>query len=102
MLSLIPSSEGFRGSLELLPAPLTPHSAKRQQGADKQPGRQQHWIAAGLRRQLLLETDRENKTFFFSPLAVLCGQWADATTPPSLVLPRGTGKIQALLWAGQT
>lgn len=106
-LHSISSSEGFRESLELLPAPLIlPHSAKRHQGADKQPGRQQHgsqldcdgscsWRQIG-------KTRHSSSAHLGVTPAVFSGQWADLTTPPSLVLPRGTGKIQAPLWVSQT
>lgn len=99
------SPGGFTESLELLPAPLIPpHSAERHHGADTQPGRQQRgsqldcdgicsWRPTG-------KQDSSSAHLGVTP-AVLRGQWADLTTPPSLVLPRGTGKIQAPLWVGQ-
>lgn len=70
------AAPGPLGPLSLLSAE---RQASRSQG--KQPavaGGQQHWIAAGLRWQLLLETDRETETFFLSPQgtpAVHTAQW---------------------------
>lgn len=90
LLSISPS-EGFRVP-GVAPCPTDPSSQCQEGSRSRQAaGQTATWLAAGLRLQLLWRQIGKTSHSSSAPLgvtpAVLSGQWADLTTPSSLVLP---------------